>query len=67
MLRVIPLLLTLVLSFTSAPAAVTIATTRCEGLVNPHGVDIAQPRLAWLLHSADRGEKQTAYHVPYRV
>jgi alpha-L-rhamnosidase len=31
--------------------------------VNPVGIDVAQPRLDWLLQSSIRGQKQTAYRV----
>jgi alpha-L-rhamnosidase len=44
-------------------AAVTVADLRCEYLVNPLGIDAAEPRLSWILESAKRGEKQTAYQV----
>ncbi len=36
---------------------------RCEYLVNPLGVDVAKPRLSWMLNSQKRGETQTAYEV----
>jgi len=36
---------------------------RCEYLVNPLGIDAAQPRLSWILDSKARGEVQTAYQV----
>lgn len=36
---------------------------RCEYRVNPEGIDVAQPRLSWLLQAYERGQKQTAYHV----
>lgn len=36
---------------------------RCEYLIRPLGVDVAQPRLSWTLWSDRRGQKQTAYRV----
>lgn len=36
---------------------------RCEHLVNPIGLDVAQPRLSWVLVSDRRGARQSAYQV----
>ena len=36
---------------------------RCEYAVDPLGIDVAKPRLFWQVESADRGERQTAWHV----
>ncbi|MDP4292713.1 MAG: alpha-L-rhamnosidase N-terminal domain-containing protein, partial [Bacteroidota bacterium] len=36
---------------------------RCEYLINPLGVDVANPRLSWMISSQKRGEVQTAYEV----
>lgn len=38
---------------------------RCEYLTNPAGIDIAYPRLSWVLVDGERirGQKQTAYQV----
>ena len=39
---------------------------RCEYLTNPLGIDVAQPRLSWVLESADnslRSQRQTAYQI----
>ncbi|HEV2693325.1 MAG TPA: family 78 glycoside hydrolase catalytic domain [Verrucomicrobiae bacterium] len=44
-------------------AAITAKYLRCEYLVNPPGVDVASPRLGWLVDSDRRGEKQTAYQI----
>jgi alpha-L-rhamnosidase len=44
-------------------AGVTIDKPRCEYQVDPLGLDVAQPRLSWVLRSDERGEKQTAYQV----
>ena len=34
-----------------------------EYLVNPLGIDVAQPRLSWVLEHTERAQKQTAYEV----
>jgi len=36
---------------------------RCEYLVAPLGVDVAQPRLSWVLDHPERGQAQSAYQV----
>jgi alpha-L-rhamnosidase len=36
---------------------------RCEYLKNPLGIDVRQPRFAWVLAHTERGQKQTAYQV----
>ncbi|HEX2988650.1 MAG TPA: family 78 glycoside hydrolase catalytic domain [Chloroflexota bacterium] len=36
---------------------------KCEYLVNPQGIDVTNPRLSWVLESAERGTVQTAYHI----
>ena len=35
----------------------------CEYLVNPLGVDVANPRLSWKVESAQRSQKQIAYRI----
>jgi alpha-L-rhamnosidase len=45
----------------SSPVVVT--KLRCEYLTNPIGIDVAQPRLSWVMESPRRGEKQTAYQI----
>lgn len=42
------------------------ANLMCQGLLNPHGLDEAQPRLSWISLSTDataRGQIQTAYQI----
>jgi alpha-L-rhamnosidase len=34
---------------------------RCEGIAEPLGIDVAQPRLSWRMRSDERGARQTAY------
>jgi alpha-L-rhamnosidase len=39
---------------------------RCESMIDPLGIDTAQPRLSWLLQaspSSERDQKQTAYQI----
>ena len=36
---------------------------RCEARTNPAGIDVAAPRLSWVLQSAKRGAAQSAYQV----
>jgi alpha-L-rhamnosidase len=47
----------------TAQAGVTVGTLRCEYLDDPLGIDVRQPRLSWILDSAERGQRQTAYQV----
>jgi alpha-L-rhamnosidase len=36
---------------------------KCEYLSNPSGIDVRQPRFAWVLEATERGQKQTAYQL----
>lgn len=36
---------------------------RCEYLVNPLGLDVAQPRLSWEVNDVRRGARQSAYQI----
>jgi alpha-L-rhamnosidase len=36
---------------------------RCEYRVDPMGIDVLQPRLSWIVSSAERGQGQTAYQI----
>ena len=50
----------------TAAVGLTPEQLRCEYLSNPLGIDVAQPRLSWVLRSGAndaRGEGQTAYRV----
>jgi hypothetical protein len=47
----------------AAETTLTPGSLACELLVDPLGIDVAQPRLSWLLHSDERGQAQTAYQV----
>ncbi len=49
-----------------AASSVRPVQLRCEYLDNPPGIDVAQPRLSWILEARDpkaRGPRQTAYEV----
>lgn len=60
----ITLSLALVFAAVSAQARdLKVERLRCEYLVNPLGVDSAQPRLSWTLDSKERGQVQTAYQI----
>jgi alpha-L-rhamnosidase len=48
--------------------AANVANLRCEYLKEPLGIDVAKPRLSWVIEGGDqktedRGLKQTAYQV----
>ncbi len=44
-------------------SATRVVNLTCESLTNPLGMDVAQPRLSWMLQDSTRGQKQTAYQV----
>jgi alpha-L-rhamnosidase len=51
-----------------ATSTCAVVDLRCEGLVNPLGVDTATPRLSWRMEARDQrsevsGQRQTAYRV----
>jgi len=48
---------------TAAADGLAVTDLRCEYRVNPLGVDVARPRLSWVLRSDQRGQRQTAYRV----
>ena len=64
-LRVKVVILTNVLWFFSARAAVVVSGLQCEYLTDPLGIDVQTPRFTWKLSDADhtRGQKQTGYQV----
>ena len=47
----------------AALQAAAVADLRCESLPDPLGIDVARPRLSWVIESDRRGERQTAYQV----
>jgi alpha-L-rhamnosidase len=48
---------------TAVRAQVGVQQLRCEMLVNPEGIDAAQPRLSWQLNGTARNIQQVAYQV----
>ena len=48
---------------TAALPAATVGELRCEYRSNPLGIDVARPRLSWIIDSNERGERQTAYRI----
>jgi alpha-L-rhamnosidase len=49
------------MAYASGPEAPTGLT--CEYLTDPVGIDVPQPRLAWVPNHSQRGERQIAYQV----
>lgn len=43
--------------------AIRPAGLRCEGRLNPIGIDARSPRLGWTLESSERDQRQSAYQV----
>ena len=56
-------ILSSLLSMTSAYAALQVSNLRCEYKSNPVGIDVAKPRLSWILLSDQRGVLQSAYEL----
>jgi len=52
----------LLIPFTAIHAA-NVANPRCEYLKDPLGIDVAKPRLSWVMDGGERGQKQAAYQV----
>jgi len=54
--------------FAASLHAASLTSLRCEYLENPLGIDVAKPRLSWVIEEGkqkpeSRGQKQTAYQV----
>ena len=47
----------------SAAENIKASNLRCESQTNPLGIDVAKPRLSWIVKSDQRGQKQTTYQV----
>ena len=57
------LILVIAASVTAADAKLLVKDPRCEYKVNPLGIDVARPRLTWVLDSDQRNQKQTAWQI----
>lgn len=57
------LLLFICFAAVGSQAQVSVQHLLCEGLQNPEGIDVVQPRLSWQIESAQRSVLQTAYQV----
>lgn len=44
-------------------AALTPTNLRCEYKTNPLAVDLAHPRLSWIVVSGEKGQRQSAYRI----
>ena len=53
----------LLLSAAISPAQIAVQNLLCEGLQNPEGIDVVQPRLSWQIENTQRGVLQTAYQI----
>lgn len=62
-LALLALTFTACVSTRSNHQAVRVENLRCESLVNPSGIDVREPQLAWQLNSNQRGQRQTAYEI----
>ena len=49
--------------FAAQAASLAVGALRTEYRIDPVGLDVAQPRLSWVVTSPERGQKQTAYQV----
>jgi alpha-L-rhamnosidase len=63
MKHTLALLTALLLAPLAALQAAEVGNLRCEYLKDPHGIDVAKPRLSWVMESGERGQRQTAYQV----
>ena len=57
------ILLLLLILAVNVSAGMTPAQLRCEYRENPLGIDVAAPRLSWILQSDARDQRQTAYQI----
>ena len=61
-LELCSLILAGMLVATGLPAA-TVTHLRCENLADPLGIDVAKPRLSWIIESNRPNKKQSGYQV----
>lgn len=62
-MKKLALSIALSLAFSFVFAQLRVTHLLCENLVNPVGIDAAQPRLSWELASDQRNVVQTAYEI----
>ena len=48
-------------------SAANLTDLRCEYLADPLGIDVAKPRLSWVIESAQRGETADGVSGPGRL
>jgi alpha-L-rhamnosidase len=60
---VVLLLLSCTCTAGAGQTSVRVSDLRCEYRVDPVGLDVAQPRLSWILLAQERGQKQGAYQI----
>jgi alpha-L-rhamnosidase len=59
----LPLGAALLWSQVSSRPGIAVADLRCEYLSNPQGIDVAKPRLSWVLGPGGSGGAQAAYRI----
>jgi len=57
------IILMLVISCKGEKRQIEITNLKIESKTNPLGIDIEKPRFSWIMESAERGAKQTAYQI----
>jgi len=46
-----------------SPRDIQINSLHCEYMTNPIGIDISNPRLGWIIHSIQRGVRQSTFQI----
>jgi alpha-L-rhamnosidase len=62
-LRLLAASVVILLTLDADASNLTVTGLKCEFRFNPLGIETSQPRLSWLLESAQRGQTQTAYEI----
>jgi len=57
------LLSLLLVTFYNANSQIKVTQLKCENLINPKRIDIADPRFSWQLASEEHNQFQTAYQL----
>ncbi|HYF31638.1 MAG TPA: glycoside hydrolase family 78 protein [Chitinophagaceae bacterium] len=57
------MLCSLAVAYTALAAPPRAYNLRCEYLINPLGIDAANPRFTWILHDERAGARQSAYQI----